>query len=165
MNGRSYKSGKDKDVELINPPRHRHIKELFDVVLIFEECQKESKGDAKKYITNYTHEDLLWMVFGVASVASLYLETDGTKTMHQGQSGSDVCEHFFSMIRYINSNPTMKQCIDGCSCVASRKSFGGNVFSLDNRANSGKTRAASTEYIAPIQTVNRRSKKQKTTDK
>ena len=95
MNGRSYKSGKDKDVELINTPRHRHIKELFDVVLLFEEWRKEIKGDAMKYMTNYTHEDLLWMVFGVASVASLHLETDGTKTMHQGRSGSDVCEHFF----------------------------------------------------------------------
>ena len=82
------------------------------------------------------------MVFGVALIASLYLETDGTITMHQGRSGSDVCEHFFSMIRYINSNPTMKQCIDGCSRVASRNSFGGNMFSFDYRANnSGKTSA------------------------
>ena len=105
------------------------------------------------------------MVFGVASVASLYLDSDDNKKMHQGRSGSDVCEHFFSMICYINSNPTMKQCIDGCSRVASRNSFGGNMFSFDNRANSGKTRAASTEYLAPIQTANRRSKKQKTTDK
>ena len=47
MNGCSYKRGTNKDVELINNPRHRHIKELFDVVLIFEEWRKESIGDAK----------------------------------------------------------------------------------------------------------------------
>ena len=34
MNRRSYKSGKDKDMELIKTPRHRHIKALFDVVRI-----------------------------------------------------------------------------------------------------------------------------------
>ena len=65
------------------------------------------------------------------------------------------------MIRYINSNPTMKQCIDGCSRVASRNSFGGNMFSFDNRANSGKTRATATEYLAPIQTANQKNKRKK----
>ena len=48
MNGCSYKSGKDRDVEFINTPRHRHINKLFDVVPIFEEWQKESIGNAKQ---------------------------------------------------------------------------------------------------------------------
>ena len=76
----------------VNPHEYNLLCILLQ--LLFEEWQKESKGDAKEYISNYTHEDLLWIVFGVALVASLYLETDGTKTIHQGWSGSDVCEHF-----------------------------------------------------------------------
>mmetsp|Transcript_33560 Transcript_33560/g.57027 ORF Transcript_33560/g.57027 Transcript_33560/m.57027 type:complete len:436 (+) Transcript_33560:75-1382(+) len=95
MNGRSYKNGKDKDVELINSPTHRHIEELFDVLRIFVEWKEETKKTPHQFITSYTYEDLVWMVFGVASVAALYLDEDESKTIHQGRSGSDVCELFF----------------------------------------------------------------------
>lgn len=118
MNGAAYKNGKSKDVELINTPRHRHIKELFDVLKIFEEWKAESekrakeraqerkrekaqekakakakakgaskkkvKGDGKgkkkevkkedkpTFITSYTYEDLVWMVFGTAAVCGCH---------------------------------------------------------------------------------------------
>ena len=65
----------------------------------------------------------------------------------------------FSMIRYINSNLSMKQCIDGCSRVALGNFFGGNMFLVDNRVNSGNTRAAATEYLAPIQTAHKEKSK------
>ena len=48
----------------------------------------------KKIITQYTYEDLVLMVFGVNAIASLYLTEDMGKTLHQGRSGSDACEHF-----------------------------------------------------------------------
>ena len=95
MNGNGYKA-KNRNVELINKLGHKHIFELFDILCVFEEWK--SKGDGKftgNFITKYTYEDLVWMVFGVATHASLYLDEDGTKTMHQGKSGTDVCGHFF----------------------------------------------------------------------
>jgi len=45
--------------------------------------RRETKGNAKRYITTHTCENLLWMVFGVASVASFYLKSDGTKKNYQ----------------------------------------------------------------------------------
>ena len=49
----------------------------------------------------------MWMVFGVAAVASLYLKEDGSLSMHQGRSGSDVCEHFF---RRLDISILIQQC-------------------------------------------------------
>ena len=95
MNDNGFKV-KNRKVELINKPGHKHIIKLFDILYVFEEWK--SKGDGKftgNFITKYTYEDLVWMVFGVATHASLYLDEDGTKTMHQGKSGTDVCGHFF----------------------------------------------------------------------
>mmetsp|Transcript_33560 Transcript_33560/g.57029 ORF Transcript_33560/g.57029 Transcript_33560/m.57029 type:complete len:124 (+) Transcript_33560:1138-1509(+) len=64
-----------------------------------------------------------------------------------------MCVNFFSMIQYVNQNPTMKQCIDGASRVAGWNNFGGgSMFSFQSKANAG--RAA--DYIAPI---NRQKKK------
>ena len=113
MNGSTKKEG----VELINHPRHKHITELFDILRVFEGWKKECGGFTNNFITSYTYQDLVWMVFGVAAHASLYLDEDGSNVMHQGRSGTDVCEHFFSMIRYINSNPTMQQAREGASKV------------------------------------------------
>ena len=92
MNGNGYKAS---NIELINKPRHEHVLELFGILRTFEEWKKECGGYTDKFITNYTHEDLVWMVFGVAAHAALYLKEDESNTMHQGRSGTDVCEHFF----------------------------------------------------------------------
>lgn len=161
MNGTGFK-GKDRKVELINKPRHHHIFELFDILKMFEEWKREAGGYTKKFITSYTHEDLIWMVFGVAAHAALYLNEDGTNVMHQGRSGTDVCEHFFSMIRYINSNPTMQQAREGASKVSGGSGMYGKAFMHDSKANSGKAPSATAEELmAPIDTCERPSKKSK----
>ena len=83
--------------------------------------------------------------------------------MHQGRSGSDVCEHFFSMIRYINSNPTMQQAREGCSTVSSGGGMYGTSFMPENKANAGGAPAAATaaELMAPIEKVEPEKKKRK----
>ena len=70
------------------------IFELFDILRIFEEWKTESGGFKNTFVTSYTCEDLVWMVFGVAAHASLHLLPDGSRMMHQGRSDTDVCEHF-----------------------------------------------------------------------
>ena len=141
-----------RQVELINHPRHRHIFELFDVLRMFEEWKEESKGFTEKFITQYTYEDLVWMVFGVAAHASLYLPEDGSEKMHQGRSGTDVCEHFFSMIRYINSNPTMQQAREGASSLSGGLGMLGHAFQHEGKGNSAKAEGVTAEdLMAPIE--------------
>ena len=153
MNGTAFSNKKDRDVELINTPKHRHISELFDVLRLFEEWKNECGGFNHKYITVYTYEDLVWMVFGVAAVASLYLKEDGSCVMHQGRSGSDVCEHFFSLIRYINCNPTMQQAYEGASQLSGDIGMDGKSFQQnDRRSNSGGAeKATAVELMSSIQ--------------
>ncbi|EJK64027.1 hypothetical protein THAOC_15281 [Thalassiosira oceanica] len=137
-NGSNYKKSKVRDVELINKPKHRHIQELFDVLRVFEEWKEEGGGKfTKNFITKQTYEDLVWMVFGVAAVASLYLKDDGSLVMHQGRGGSDVCEHFFAKLRYINPNPTMDQAREGASRITSTAGAYQHVFVQVKKGNSG----------------------------
>ena len=152
MNGISFSEGKDRDVELVNTPRHRHIFELFGILRLFEEWKNECGGFTKKFITIYTYEDFVWWVFGVAAAASLYQKDDGSRTMHQGCSGSDVCEHFLSQIRYINSNPTMQQACEGASSLSGGLGMDGKTFQCeDRRANSGQApKATAADLVAPI---------------
>ncbi|KAL7527937.1 hypothetical protein ACHAXR_003152, partial [Thalassiosira sp. AJA248-18] len=166
MNGSNQKKGKVRNVQLINHPKHGHISELFDILRVFEEWKNEVGGDTKKFITNYTYEDLVWMVFGVAATACLYLKEDGIDAMHQGRSGSDVCEHFFSMIRYINSNPTGQQAREGASTVSGGIGMYATSFKFDNKANAGGApRHTAEELMAPLETTideSRAAKKRKT---
>lgn len=97
------------------------------------------------------------MVFGVTAIASLYLPDNGSRIMNQGRSGSDVCEHFFAMIRYVNSNSTMQQCRERASHVASRVSS--NMFSKKARSNAVGATVEASDFFAPLAT--RPSKKQK----
>ena len=60
-NGNGSK-GKDRKVELINHPRHDHIKELFSILRVFEEWKTECGGFNTKIVTGYTYKDLVWMV-------------------------------------------------------------------------------------------------------
>ena len=91
------------------------------------------------------------MVFGVAAHAALYLKTDGSNTMHQGRSGTDVCEHFFAMIRYMNSNPTMQQAREGASKVSSGIGMDSHKFSTESKTNSGTADDVTpADMLAPI---------------
>ena len=151
MNGNNVSGGKNRDVEHINCPRHRHVFELFDVLRIFEEWKKESGGFSAKFITNYTYEDLVWMVFGIAAAAT-YLKEDRSLAMHQGRSGSDVREHFFSQVRYINSNPTMQQACEGASRLSGSVGMDGKTFTFnDRKSNSGAaSKATAAELLQEI---------------
>ena len=120
---------------------------------IFEKWKKECGRHKKNFITSQSYEDLVWMVFGFAAHASLYLKEDKTEMMHQGRSGTDVCEHFFSMIRYINSNPTMQQAREGASNVASSQGMQSKAFQMDSKANSGQAPIEPEELLAPIKHV------------
>jgi hypothetical protein len=103
------KSDNRRDVEKIDHPKHRHILELFDILRVVEEWKAECGGFNAKFITKQTYEDLLWLVYGIAGVASYYLKEDRSLSIDQGRLGSDIMEHFFSMIRDNNSNPNLGQ--------------------------------------------------------
>eukprot|EP00985_Skeletonema_marinoi_P002567 scaffold1057_cov203-Skeletonema_marinoi.AAC.15 len=163
MNGTGYKNAKDKQVELINKPQHRHVEELFDILKLFEDWKADTEKYGKKftyeYITRYTYEDLVWMVFGVAAVAVLYLNSDGSIVMHQGRSGSDVvCEHFFAMIRYINQNPTMMQCREAASKV-SADNISSHLFTFKGKQNAAKAERPAEDYLRPIKPATKKCKK------
>jgi hypothetical protein len=111
---------------------------LFGILRLFNEWKEECGGFSKQFITQYTFEDLQWLVFGVAAVAGLYLDENGKKIMHQGRSGTDVCEHFFAHIRQGNPNPTAAQARDGASLVSGRIGMSGNAFRPQGRNNAAE---------------------------
>jgi len=57
--------------------------------------------------------------------------------MHQGRGGSDVCEHFFAKLRYINPNLTMDQAREGASRITSTAGAYQHVFVQVKKGNSG----------------------------
>ena len=126
--------------------RHRHVMEMFDVLRLFEEWRSEVGGFNEKFITKQTWEDLVWMVFGLAGVAC-FLKEDGSEQMHQGRSGSDVCEHFFSQIRYINSNPNAQQANEGASAMSGDIGMDIVSFSTESKGNSGKRKGTTAEDL------------------
>ena len=65
----AFQGSKDKNVQLIDCPKHSHITELFDVLRLFEEWKEESGGFTKHFIPRQMYEDLVWMIFGVAAYA------------------------------------------------------------------------------------------------
>ena len=160
MNGTGFKKGKDRNVELINKPKHRHVLELFDILRLFEEWKTECGGYTDKFITQYTYEDLVWMVFGVAGVA-IYLKEDGSIAMHQGRHGSDVLEHLFSQIRYINCNPNMVQARECLSNVTSTNNMHTSAFLNKSKGNSGTAPSEITakDLMAPIHAKKQRCKR------
>ena len=113
------KSGQKRDVDKLDCPRHRHMKELFDIVRTFEEWKKYCGGFNTKFITRQTYEDLLWLAFGLAAVSTLYLKEDRSITIHQGRGGSDVCEHLFGMMKDGNANMNTQQAREASSKVVS----------------------------------------------
>ena len=148
INARGYKNGKHLKVWHINSTAHPHIFEMFSILRLFEEWKQEV-GLTDRFITRQTYEDLVWMVFGLAGIACVYLDTDGNKKMHQGRSGTDVCEHFFAMIRSINSNPNLQQCREGASKVSS--SIKSNLFTgTKGGQNTAGTKREHDDFFNPL---------------
>lgn len=153
------KSKKRRDVEKINHPKHKHIFELFDVLREFEKWKKECGGLNKKFITRQTYEDLKWLVFGIASVAGLYLKEDKSLVMDQGRLGSDTCEHFFAMIRDGNPNPDPHQADQQASHVSSTNAImNANLFQNKRQSNAIGAGSDKQAYVAPIPRKDKRHK-------
>ena len=160
VNGQDYKKGKKRDIQLLNHPKHRHIKELFDVLRTFEDWREECGGFNNKFITRQTWEDLVWLVFGYAAHAALYLKEDGSNVMNQGRGGSDCCEHLFGKCRYINSNPTMQQARECASKVSGALGMHSRAFMVDSKGNSGtaSTETTAEDLLQPLETTKKRKR-------
>lgn len=149
------KSGKRRDVEKIDHPKHRHILELFDILRVVEEWKAECGGLNAKFITKQTYEDLLWLVYGLAGVASYYLKEDRSLSIDQGRLGSDIMEHFFSMIRDSNSNPNLGQANSAAGKIGSVNAIiQGGMFRKGKRKQGGGNSAGAQEdkeaYLQPL---------------
>jgi hypothetical protein len=146
------KVGTARNTYKINSPRHEHLKDLFDVLRLFEEWKVEAGGFTKHFVTKQTYEDLLWTVYGIAGVAVEYLEEDGSKEFDQSVSGSDCCEHFFTGIKQDCSNPTLGQANQAAGKrTALNAVTGGNQFkSKRGGSNSIGLGVDAKDYVAPI---------------
>ncbi|KAL7538982.1 hypothetical protein ACHAXR_008930 [Thalassiosira sp. AJA248-18] len=150
INATRVKNGKDLKVEFIDHPRHRYIYELFSILQLFEEWKKDAGGLNKKFITRQIYEDLCWMVFGMAGLACTYLEEDKSKQIHQGRSGSDVCEHFFAKIRQVNSNPTRQQAREITSKISGQGNIDVGVFMGKAGHNTAGVKREAEDFFAPL---------------
>jgi hypothetical protein len=146
------KNGTKRNTYKIDHPKHPHLKELFDVLKLFEEWKNEAGGFTKHFITKQTYEDLQWTVYGIAGVAVDNLEENCSKQFDQGISGSDCCEHFFTGIKQDCSNPTLGQANQAADKRTALNAItGGNQFK-SKRAGSNTIGAGvdPNDYIAPI---------------
>jgi len=86
--------------------------------------------------------------------------------MHQGRGGSDVCEHLFSLIRYINSNPNMQQAREGASKVSGQLGMVAKAFTGSNKGNSGTADmdVHASDLLAPIEAKKDAGRKRKRED-
>jgi hypothetical protein len=125
---------------------------------LIEEWKIKAGGFNENFLSKQTYEDLVWCVFGVAGVAGVNLKNDGTLKMHQGRSGSDCFEHFFSKLRGIHPNANLQQCREGAS-----KLSGNNIRTQAFLKKGGGNVAGSTtthqELLTPMQKVLKPTKK------
>ena len=124
---------------------------------LFKEACRKQQIAKKSGLTAVTHCGLVWLVFGVAGFACTYLDEDESMVLHQGRIGTDVCEHFFAMIRNINPNPTLQQCRQCASkCANFVKS---NIFSFKGKQNAAGAPKDHSDYIQPMYKWPKKSKR------
>ena len=141
---------RERDVQFIDCPQHKHIFELFSTLQLFEEWKDQCGGFTFEFITRETYEDLQWMCFGLIGVACTYLLADKSRKMHQGRSGSDVCEHFFAKIRQVNTNPTMQQCREITSKISGQRITSNHLFNFSSKANTAGLKRQHEDYLEPV---------------
>ena len=90
------------------------------------------------------------MVFGIASTAYRYLRSNKLKKMHQGRSGSDVCEHFFAKGQQNNSNPTLVQCRAITSKISGLSISSNHLFNFKNKSNTTGIKQHHSDYVEPV---------------
>ena len=139
---------RDLNVGYIDCPQHKHIFELFSVLQLFKEWKDQASGF--EFITRESWEDLQWMVFGLVGVACTYLDDDKKKKLHQGRSGSDVCEHIFAKIRQVNTNPNPQQCREITSKISGQGVTSSNLFCLKGKSNTAGTRPNHDDYFSEV---------------
>ena len=148
MNGSRHKG-----CEPIDAPSHKHVRELLDTAVYLEEWRVECGGFTDQFITKETFEDLCWTIFGIVGVALTYLKEDKSRVMYQQRSGSDVCEHHFSMFRSGNVNPTIDACRQ--ASAKSNSAIDTHLFRVNSKANSGGAKRKSGDYFQPVHKKNR----------
>jgi hypothetical protein len=143
MNGTRFKG-----CEPIDAPSHPHVLELLNIAAYLEDWRKECGGFTNEFITRETFEDLCWTIFGIVGVALFYLKEDKSRVMYQRRSGSDICEHHFSLIRSGSVNPT----IDTCRQASARSNSATDsfLFRTNSKANSGGAKRSPEEYLRPL---------------
>ena len=102
------------------------------------------------YMTRECYEDLSWMVFATVGVACAYLDEDKSKKMHQGRSGSDVCEHFFAKIRQVNTNPTLQQTREISSKISGEGNIDAGAFMSKGGHNTAGVKQDAADLVAPL---------------
>ena len=90
------------------------------------------------------------MCFGLIGVACTYLSADKSRKMHQGRSGSDVCEHFFAKIRQVNTNPTIQQCREITSKISGQRITSNHLFNFSSKANTAGLKRQHEDYLEPV---------------
>ena len=150
---------RDLKVEYIDGPQHKHIFELFSVLQLFQLWREDAENF--EFITRESYEDLQWMVFGMAGVACTYLDGDKSKKMHQGRSGSDVCEHFFAKIRQVNTNPNPQQCREITSKICGQGIGANHLFNFKSGSNTAGIKRDHDAYLAPVHKRQKGKTKQK----
>ena len=101
-----------------------------------------------EFITRQIYEDLQWMVFGIASTGCI--SPNKPKKMHQGRSGSDVCEHFFAKVRQNNSNPTLAQCQAITSKISGLSISSNHLSNFKNKSNTAGIKRHHSDYFEPV---------------
>ena len=145
------KSGRRRNVRKLNHPTHDHVRELFEVLKLFEQWRLECGGYNNKFITWQTYQDLKWLVFGIAAVAALYLKDDKSITIDIGRGGSDVNEHLFSAIRDKNSNPDARQTDEVAGKYACANAvLDNNQFKNKAGSNTAGADVDLNAYVAPL---------------
>ena len=150
---------REKKVEFINSPQHKHVYELFSVLQLFEDWKNESS--AFEYITRESYEDLKWMVFGMAGLACTYMKEDKSLQINQWRSGSDVCEHTFAKIRQSNTNPNAQQAREILSKVSASGAVSASAFMPKSKTNTAGAQVEPASYFEEMPT-NPKKKKRKT---
>ena len=90
------------------------------------------------------------MVFGMAGVACTYLDSDRKKKIHQGRSGSDICEHFSAKIRQVSTNPNMQQCRETPSKISGQGITHDDQFNFSSGANTAGIKREHDVYLEPV---------------
>ena len=88
----------------------------------------------------------------IDAVACTYLYSDKKNKIHQGRSGSDVCEHFLAKIRQVNTNPNMQQCREISTKISGQGITHNHLFSFSSGANIAGIKYEHDVYLEPVPT-------------